>query len=82
MIKAAIIRVPPGSRRRSRLKILWTRSCPIPGMLNMVSTITDPPKINPTLMRSIVTTGMRLFLRTCLVTTTRSLRPLDHAVRT
>ena len=30
---------------------------------------------------SIVTTGSMLFLRMCRVTTTFSLRPLDHAVR-
>ena len=47
----------------------------------MVSMITEPPKMRPTLMPSIVTTGMRLFLRMCLVTMTLSRSPLDHAVR-
>jgi len=44
--------------------------------------ITVPPMICATWMPSTVTTGMTAFFRLCFRTTTRSRRPLAHAVRT
>src|SRR5713101_1580826 len=53
----------------------------MPGILNTVSTITTPVTRMANVGPSVVTTGIREFLSTCLITTRRSERPFAQAVR-
>src|SRR6267143_1414153 len=58
-----------------------TKARPMPGMLNTVSTITEPVTRNANVGPRVVTTGMSEFFKICLTTTRRSGRPLAHADR-
>ena len=62
------------------MRIASTVSVATPGQAKTVSVTTAPPRSWPNCSPSTVMTGMQALRKACLITTSRSARPLARAV--
>src|SRR5215510_3812461 len=81
MNERADMRTMPWTTGKSFPKMLSTASLPTPGQLKTVSVTSAPSRMAPIWRPTMVTTGMRAFLRAWWLTTRSRLAPFARAVR-